>query len=57
METLSVRFNHCGAPLQVSGSTRLFTCLRPGLNEATSGSTSQEGREALERELHALRQN
>ncbi|MDI1312397.1 hypothetical protein [Prosthecobacter sp.] len=26
METLSVRCNHCGAPLQVSGSTRFVTC-------------------------------
>lgn len=26
METLSVRCNHCGAPLQVSGTTRFVTC-------------------------------
>ena len=26
METLSVRCNHCGAPLTVSGSTRFVTC-------------------------------
>lgn len=26
MDTLSVRCNHCGAPLQVSGSTRFVTC-------------------------------
>lgn len=26
METLSVRCNHCGAPLQVAGNTRFVTC-------------------------------
>ena len=26
METLSIRCNHCGAPLSVSGSTRFVTC-------------------------------
>ena len=26
METLSVRCNHCGAPLQVSATTRFVTC-------------------------------
>ncbi|HBJ85968.1 MAG TPA: hypothetical protein DDZ88_19290 [Verrucomicrobiales bacterium] len=26
METLSIRCNHCGAPLQVAGNTRFVTC-------------------------------